>query len=251
MSYALITGGATGLGRGFANALADLGYNLILTSRNFDNLVKAKSEIEKKYYNRVQIFVADLTEEDCRKKLYEYTTHYDLDVVINNAGVGYSESFLKGSLETEIDLVKLNIEGLHCVFKHYYKRFTANKKGRIINVSSLSAFIPGAYNATYSASKAYVANLSLAVRNEAKKHGVNVQVVAPGSFKSEFYKKAGTKEKSYTANPNKIAKKAVESKRGLIIPGFKSKLIYFGSKILPKNLLVRLSGKRQLKKKEK
>ena len=67
MSYALITGGATGLGRGFSNALADLGYNLIITSRNYNNLVTAKKEIEQKYSNKVQIFVADLTDEMARK----------------------------------------------------------------------------------------------------------------------------------------------------------------------------------------
>lgn len=251
MKYVLITGGATGLGRSFANGFADLGYNLIITSRNFDNLALAKKEIELKYSNKVQIFVADLTDKNARKSLYEYTSHYNLEVLINNAGVGYSESFYDGEKEKEANIIDLNVIAFEEVFKHYYQVFVDKKGGRIINVSSLSSFIPGAYSATYSASKAFVTNLSLAVREEAKKHNVIVQTLAPGSFKSNFYKTAGTKKNSYKANPNRIARKAIESKKGLIIPGFKSKWIYFLTKILPKSFLIKLSGVRQKSKKEK
>lgn len=251
MKYVLVTGGATGLGRSFANGFADLGYNLILTSRNFNNLALAKKEIELKYSNKVQIFVADLTNAAARKNLYEYTSHYNLEALINNAGVGYSESFYHGEKEKEDNILNLNIIAFQEIFKHYYQVFVDKKAGRIINVSSLSSFIPGAYSALYSASKAFVTNLSLAVREEAKKHGVNIQTLASGSFKSEFYKTAGTKESSYKANPNRIARKAIESKKGLIIPGFKTKCIYFLTKILPKSFIIKLSGVRQKGKKDK
>ena len=69
MSVALITGGATGIGRGFANKLADQGYNLILTSRNLENLALAQKEIQNKYHVKVLIYVADITKEEARKKL--------------------------------------------------------------------------------------------------------------------------------------------------------------------------------------
>src|SRR5690554_2928748 len=107
MSYALITGGATGLGRGFSNALSDLGYNLIITSRNYNNLITAKKEIELKYSNKVQIFVADLTDENARKNLFEYTNFYNVEIIINNAGVGYSENFYLGEKEKEETIIDL------------------------------------------------------------------------------------------------------------------------------------------------
>lgn len=250
MSYALITGGATGLGRGFAHALSDLGYNLILTSRNFTNLAEAKRSIEEKYSNRVQIFVADLTNSNLRTNLFEYTKHYDVEVVVNNAGVGYSESFFNGETIKEQAIIDLNIQASHDIFKHYYKEFINKKAGRIINVSSLSSFIPSPYSATYGASKAYLTSLSLAVREEGKKHNVEIQTLTPASIKTDFYKTAGTKKKSYKGNAFKVAKKAVESKKSLIIPGFKAKTIYFFTKILPRNLLIKLSGRRQKNKKE-
>ncbi len=249
MSYALITGGATGLGRGFSNALADLGYNLIITSRNYNNLVTAKKEIEQKYSNKVQIFVADLTDEMARKNLYEYTKFYDVDVLINNAGVGYSENFLDGKLEKEAAIINLNVEAAHYIFKHYYQEFIEKKKGRIINVSSIASFIPCSYAATYGASKAYLTSLSLAVSLEAKAHNVKVQTLAPGSIKTDFYKTAGTKEKSYRGNPNKIARKAIESKKPLILPGFKAKLMYFCIRIFPRCLVQRITARGQKRKK--
>lgn len=250
MKYALITGGATGLGRGFANAFADLGYNLILTSRNFANLAEAKKEIELKYSNKVLIFVADLTDKNIRKNLFDYTKHYNLEVVINNAGVGYSESFYEGKESKEEAVIKLNVVAAQAILKNYYQEFVAKKNGRIINVSSLASFIPSAYSATYGASKAYLTHLSLAVRAEAKEHNVVIQTLAPASIKTEFYKTAGTKKKAYKGNPNKIARKAIESKRGLIIPGFKAKTIYVLTKILPKPLLIKCSARRQKNKKE-
>lgn len=250
MKYAVITGGATGLGRGFANELSDLGYNLIITSRKFNNLVAAKKEIEEKYSNKVQIFVADLKDENARKNLFEYTKHYNVEVLINNAGIGYNESFLLGKKEKEENILNLNIKASHYIFKHYYQLFISKNLGRIINVSSLASFIPNPYAATYIASKAYLTSLSLAVAVEAKKHNVVVQTLTPANIKSEFYKTAGTKKTSYKANPNKIARKAVESKKKLIIPGFKAKCYYFLIKVLPKNLMIKLSGFRQKNKKE-
>lgn len=250
MKYAVITGGATGLGRGFSNALSDLGYNLIITSRKFNNLVSAKKEIEEKYKNKVQIFVADLKEENARKNLFEYTKHYDVEVLINNAGIGYNESFLLGKKEKEEDILKLNIEAAHSIFKHYYKLFINKNVGRIINVSSLSSFIPSPHAATYAASKAYLTSLSLAVTSEAKKYNVIIQTLTPTSIKSEFYKTAKTKKEKYKQNANTVARKAVESKKKLIIPGFIAKFYYFLIKVLPKSLMIKLSSKRQQNKKE-
>lgn len=250
MSYALITGGATGLGRGFSNALSDLGYNLIITSRNYNNLITAKKEIELKYSNKVQIFVADLTDENARKNLFEYANFYDVEIVINNAGVGYSENFYLGEKEKEETIIDLNVTANHFIFKHYYSKFVKQQTGRIINVSSISSFIPTPHNATYSASKAYLTSLTLAVAEEAKDHNVIVQVLAPGSIKTDFYKTAGTKEKTYKGNPNKIARLAVESTKKLILPGLKTKLYYFLFKFMPRSLMTKISGKRQKNKKE-
>lgn len=249
MSYALITDGAIGLGRSFSNALADIGYNLIITSKVFNDLAKAKKEIEQKYSNKVQIFVSDLSSENSRKNLFEYTKHYNVEVVINNENVNYSLSFEDGLVLEEKELFKLNVEASHCVFKHYYKKFILNDFGRIINVSSLSGFIPTPYNATYAASRAYLTSLSLAVAKEAKTNNVLVQTLAVRDNK-KIVKEGLIKDNTYKGNLNKVARKAIESKRSLILPTFKTKLSYFFIKILPRNLMIKLNKRKPVNKKE-
>ncbi len=251
MSYALITGGASGIGRGFANALADLGYNLILTSRNLDQLAQARKEIQQKYNNKVCIFVADLKDLKARTGLFEYAANYDISVLVNNAGFGDSQEFLVSDLAKEFAMIDLNVIALHHIFKHFYSEFRKKKSGRIINVSSLASFVPGPYAATYYATKAYVTSLTKAVAKEAKRSGVKVQVVNPGNTKTNFYKTAGTKQKYYKTNPNKVARLAVNSKRVVVIPGIKNKITYFFMRILPSSFTASVAGRIQRKQKSK
>ncbi len=249
MKYVLITGGATGIGRGFAHAFADLGYNLILSSRNLDSLGQAKKEIEEKYSVQVLIYIADLKEEQARLGLINYVNNYTIECVVNSAGIGEANAFDKSSFEKEKDLIDLNIVGLHHLFKHFYTRFKERGSGRIINVSSLASFVDGPYAATYYATKAYVTSLTKAVATEAKKSGVIVQAFCPGNTKSNFHMTAGTKPKYYKANPLISTRKAVESKRTVIVPGFKNKLIYVLLKFLPYKWGSRRAAKMQLRQK--
>ncbi|MCK9166017.1 MAG: SDR family NAD(P)-dependent oxidoreductase [Acholeplasmatales bacterium] len=243
---ALITGGATGIGYGFARVFSDLGYDLILTSRNLNNLVNAKRELEHKYHNKVMIFVADLTKEADRKSLFNYTSNYSLDAFVNNAGRGLSKDFLEADFKDEEEIINLNVIAFQALLKHYLKIMVTNKSGRIINVSSLAGFFAGPGSATYYASKAYNNSLVNAIIKENKEKAVFIQLVCPGATKSNFHLLAKTKEKSYKYDPYIVAYKAVSSKKELVIPGFKSKLIYFFSKIIPRKIFVRLVYKRQL-----
>lgn len=234
MSVALITGGATGIGRGFANKLADQGYNLILTSRNLENLALAQKEIQNKYHVKVLIYVADITKEEARKNLFEYANNYEVSEVVNNAGLGYSKDFIDGESSKEQELIDLNITAMQAIFKYYYKKFYQAKKGRIINVSSIAGFVPGGGSSTYYASKAYVISLTRAVALESKHiKDLKIQVLCPGPTKSNFYQTSGTNKKYYKANPDVVAKKTIDSKRVVVIPGFKNKLTHVVLKLLP------------------
>ncbi len=244
---ALITGGATGIGYGFARAYADLGYNLILTSRNIDNLHHAKKEIEEKYNNKVMVFVCDLTKEEERTALFNYTNNYKIDVFINNAGRGLSEDFLLANFQEEQNIIDLNVVAFQALFKHYLQKMNNNNEGRIINVSSVGGFLSGPGSATYYASKAYINSLVRAVIYEMRKSNVFIQLVFPGATKSKFYETANTKEKSYKYDPYLVAIKTINSNKKEVIPGFKAKLIVFFNKLLPKKLVIRLTYRRQVK----
>lgn len=242
MSVALITGGATGIGRGFANKLADQGYNLILTSRNLENLALAQKEIQNKYHVKVLIYVADITNESARKSLYEYVENYPVSIVVNNAGIGYSQNFYEGDITKEQELIDLNITAMQAIFKYYTKKFYDLKEGRIINVSSVAGFVPGPGAATYYASKAYVTSLTRAVALETKHiKGLKIQAVCPGPTKSNFYLTSGTSKKYYKANPDKVAQKTLESKKTIVLPGFKNKMLHVLLKLFPTALTSRIN----------
>lgn len=242
---AVITGGATGIGYGFAKAYSDLGYNLILTSRNLDNLVKAKKELEEKYNNKVMVFVSDLTKEEGRKKLYEYTKNYQITDFVNNAGRGLSVDFKDASFDEEKKIIDLNISAFHDLFKHYLTLFNNKNEGTIINISSIGGLFPGPGAATYYASKAYVNSLVKAVILENKKSNVIIKLVMPGATKSNFYIEANTKKGSYKYDPYLVALKSLNSHKNIIIPGFKAKLIVFLTKLVPKKLHLRITYNRQ------
>lgn len=244
---ALITGGATGIGYGFAQAYADLGYNLIITSRNIDNLHQAKKAIEDKYHNKVMIFVCDLTIAEEREQLFNYTKNYLIDVFVNNAGRGLSEDFLVANFIEEEKVINLNIIAFQALLKHYLQMMNNENKGRIINISSIGGFLSGPGAATYYATKAYVNSLVRAVTYEMRDSNVIIQLVSPGATKSNFYQDAKTKEKSYKYDPYLLALKTINSSKKEVIPGFKAKMIVFFNKILPKKLVRKLTYRRQVK----
>lgn len=252
MSYALITGGAIGLGRAFSELLADRGYDLILTSRSLENLALAQKEIQSKYRVKVQIFIGDLAKAEFRDKLIEFVSPYDIGILINNAGFGHNDLFEEAPLDKEFQMVDLNIKALQHLMKHFYAYFKDKKGGRIINVSSLAGFVPGAYASTYYASKAYVTSLTRAVAYEAKvtKSNVVVQALCPGPLKTQFFETAGTDIKFYKKDPKMAARQALDAKRVIIVPGFKEKIAHGLLKIMPTGFSVRFAGFGQKRKKK-
>ena len=220
---------------------------MILVGRTLDTLAKAQKEIQDKYKVKVQIFICDITKEEPRQKLYDYASNYDVRVVVNNAGKGLSKDFYDATFTEEMTMIDLNIIALQHITKHFYTQFINRKEGRIINISSIAGFVVGSGASTYYATKAYVTSFTRAIAYEAKKENVTVQVVCPGPTRSNFYKDAKTNEKAYRQNPDKLALKAIDSKRVVVLVGFKNKLIHVISKLFPQKWISRFVYKRQEK----
>lgn len=251
MSYALITGGAIGLGRAFSDLLADRGYDLIITSRSLEHLASAQKEIQSKYRVKVQIFVGDLAKHEFRNKLIEFVSPYDIEILVNNSGFGHNDLFIDAPLDKEFQMIDVNIKALQHLMKHFYGYFKDKNGGRIINVSSLAGFVPGAYAATYYATKAYVTSLTRAAAYEAKitKSGVQIQALCPGPLKTQFFETAGTDIKFYKKDPKMAAREALDAKRVIIVPGFKEKIAHGLLKIMPTSFSVQFAGFGQKRKK--
>ena len=241
---ALITGASSGIGRDIARELAKRKYDLIIVARNEKALRELKEELEEEYNVKVYIKVVDLTNKDnCVKLHSEVKKEFEnIDVLINNAGLGTCGRFTDTTLEKEEQMIDTNITALHILMKLFLKDMYINDNGYIMNVASIAGFMPGPLMATYYASKAYVVKLTQAVQKELKfqKSNVKVSVLCPGPVKTNFQKVADVKFNSPEAESSVVARKAVAKMfkgRKIIFNSWYIGLVRICAKILPDSFM--------------
>lgn len=235
---ALITGASSGIGRDIARVLDRMGYELILVARREERL-KALSNC---LFGCHKIIAMDIGNAENARKLYEETKNENIDILINNAGFGVWGDFTQTSEEREVEMIRLNVEAMHVLFKCFLKDFKERNSGRILNVASLAAFAPGPYMAAYYSSKAYVLRLTQSVAYELAEAGsrVTVSALCPGPVSTEFNKVAGVRFSMKPLSSKYVARYAVKQMfkgRTVIIPGTVGKLAAAASKIVPSSMV--------------
>ena len=190
---ALITGASSGLGREYARVHASRGGDLVLVARRLDRLNELKAELEAQYQVDVLILSYDLSRPEAPQQIYDALADrgIEVDYLINNAGLGGQGSFAERPIEEEINLISVDIVALTRLTKLFLPDFLRRGTGRILNVSSTASLLPGPYQATYFAAKAYVTSLSEALWMETRGTGVTVTSVLPGGLSTEFGMAAG------------------------------------------------------------
>lgn len=236
---ALITGASSGIGRDFAVKLSNMGYDLVLVSRNEDYLKKVAKLCKTKTY----IEVYDLSDIKNCKKLFK--KHKDVDLLINNAGFGVYGTFDKTSLDKEINMINLNVTALHVLTKLYLQEMVKKDSGRILNVASSAAFLPGPLMSTYYSTKSYVFKLTTAIYEELRRirSNVKVSVLCPGPVDTNFNKTAGVSFSVKSLSSNYVASYAIKKmmkNKLVIVPGIMSKIGVIGCKLLPLKLLLKI-----------
>lgn len=244
---ALITGASSGLGKDFAINLSKIGYDLVLVARNEEKL----KEVAKECKTKVKIVVMDLSDIDNCKKLYK--ENKNIDILINNAGFGLFGTFNKTNIDTELNMIDLNIKALHVLTKLYLKDMVKKDKGHILNVASSAAFLPGPLMSTYYSTKSYVYKLTTAIFEELRhiKSNVKVHVLCPGPVETNFNNVADVKFAVKGLDSNLVATYALNNmfkNKLVIIPGFLNKLAAIGCKFAPLSLLLKVDYKIQSKK---
>lgn len=246
---ALITGASSGIGADIARELSNRGYDLILVARRKTRLAKLKSELK----TNVEIINMDISSTYNCLDLFNQVKEQDITVLVNCAGFGVFGDFTTTSLDKELDLIDTNIKGLHVLTKLFLTEFTRRNRGYILNVASAAGFLPGPLMSSYYASKSYVLSLTESIYGELKeiKSNVGISALCPGPVDTEFNKVAKVNFSIKSLKSDYVAKYAIDKmfkKKLLIIPGFKIKLSYFFSKILPKKLLMKINYNIQSKK---
>ena len=246
---ALITGATSGIGREMAVILAKQGIDLIIASRD----TKKMRQLAKRLPVNVKIVTVDLSKtEDCYN-LYNETKNENIDILINNAGFGAFGYTWEVPLETELNMIDLNIRAVHILTKLFLADFRERDSGYILNVASSAGFLAGPLMSTYYATKSYVLRFTEAIHEELHRTGSNVKISAlcPGHVETGFDQRANVKHSIGGVSVRKVAKCGINGMfRGdvVILPGILMKLTYIGEKFLPESLMLKAAYKAQSKK---
>jgi len=251
---ALITGASAGIGREFARQLAGRARSLILVARREDRLNELRAELEQQYPN-ITVFVhkTDLADPAQLDELLAWLDHenIEIDLLINNAGLGDSGSFATGDPVRNEQMTLVNVVALTKLTRHLLPRMIARRRGGILNVSSSAGFLPIPDFAVYAATKAYVTSFSEALRTELRATGVSVCALCPGPVHTEFQEVSGRPGAQPDTGPEFVfvsvervvrdALAALQRNRPLVIPGFPMKLGIFLVRMTPMPVLRLLS----------
>jgi len=244
---ALITGASSGIGLEMAKYLSTLGYDLILVARNKKRLEEIKKEIK----TEVKIFDYDLSNIDNCYKLYNNIKNDDISVVINNAGFGLFGDYKNSDMDTEMNMIDLNVKALHILTKLFVNNDSTKY---ILNVASSAGLMKGGpLMSTYYATKSYVCNYSFALYEELRrnKSDKSISVLCPGPVDTNFNNRANVKFSVKSLSPNFVAKYAIDKmfkKKLVIAPGFGVRMGLFFMKFVPLKLLLRITYSFQKKK---
>lgn len=201
---ALITGSYGGLGSCFVNIHAKTGGDIILVGRNQKKLNEQAENVKNKFGVEVQIIVAELSEQNSAKIIYETCKKncWNVDYLINNAGFGGQGDFARErTMEQDMSMIMVNIETPTRLCKFFLPDFIKRGNGKVLNVSSTAAMLPGPLQAVYYATKAYLTSFSNALWRELQDTGVTVTTLMPGAMQTGFANAGGLENTKLFENP--------------------------------------------------
>ena len=230
----LVTGASSGIGYEIARKLAEVGYDVVVTSSNREKLSQAAETIRAESSNAMlETVQADLRHPDGVEKLWDAVQSLgrSIDILVANAGVGVSGEFAETNLEDEIALINLNVTSQVHLTKLASREMVARGSGDILITSSIAGIMPGTYMAVYAASKAFLRSFGEGIRQELKDRNVNVTVLMPGPTDTDFFDRADMNDTKVAQGSKQDAEevaeaalKALSEGSDHVIPGLKNKV---------------------------
>lgn len=245
MSVTLVTGASRGIGAALARIAAEAGHDLALVARSEGKLSALAEELRRAHGVTVAVLPADLAREGEAARIWSEAG--EVTRLVNNAGLGSNGPVTSAATrEREEQSIRVNLLAATVLLKSALTDMPARGGGRILNVSSLSGFMPGPGMAVYHATKAYLLSLSEAAAQETKGSGVSVTALCPGPTESGFFAAAGMGgipllRLAPQPSAESVARagwRAMEAGRRVIVPGLPNKLLAALSHVTPHALLL-------------
>jgi hypothetical protein len=250
---ALITGATAGLGAEFARQLARRGYDLVLIARTEERLESARASLRDRFGVKVEAIAADLTTDEGDLAVCGRITDSQrpVDVLVNNAGIGMYKPFGVADIAAEEGQLDLNVRAVMRLSHAAVRAMTGRNSGRIINVSSVAAFVPRRGNATYSASKAWVTMFSEALAAQLQESAVTVTAICPGFVHTEFHARARADmshvpERMWLDARTVVAQGLADAFKGkpISVPTTQYKAFVTAVRVIPRPVLRRVMARR-------
>jgi short-subunit dehydrogenase len=248
---ALITGASAGLGLDFVRALSQRGYDLIVVARRAERLEAVAAEAAASGV-AAQVLPADLTTQDDLARVADrIRTCERLAMLVNNAGFGIDALYHKSDVRGQMDMARLHVLA-PCHLTHAaLPGMVARGEGAVINVSSVAAYLQGAGNVMYCATKAFLRDFTLGLAVELAGTGVRVQVLCPGFTRTDFHDVMGMDtglipKYLWLQADYVVAQSLRDLERGRVIsiPSARYKLLAGMLRIMPRWLMNRMSRQR-------
>jgi len=257
LKYTLITGASSGIGLKLAHTFAKNNHNLILIARNRGVLSLLKENLESLYKIDIKIISLDISGETGAVNLYEAVKkkQLEVDILINNAGIGYHGEFIEKEIQSDLDLINLNIITPTVLTKLFLQDMLKIGNGKVFNIASTAGFQSGPLMSVYYGTKSYLLNFSEGVAEELRDSDVRVITLCPGPTKTAFEKmdriEKGLFKNFHIADPEDVAKylyKNIDTKKDILIHGSLNKFMIFLTKFIPRKINLNLIKRIQKKK---
>lgn len=255
-----MTGASRGIGREIAEILAGRGHEVVLAAREEGRLTEEAASIAGRHGVPVHVIPVDLTERDAPKRLHRRVADLGLSpgILVNNAGVATWGPFAEAPTERSLATIRLNVEALTHLTRLFLPAMIERRRGRILNLGSTAAFMPGPLVAVYYASKAFVVHFTEALDEELAGTGVTATAFCPGPVCTEFHERAGMGRGGWIrlARPvtaEDAARRALEAMdRGkrLSVPGGMNRLGVTAVRFLPRRWTASLTHRIQRSRNE-
>jgi short-subunit dehydrogenase len=246
---ALITGASSGIGLDLASVFAADRWDLILVARSEAKLRETAAGLERGFGIEARVLRADLSDAGAPRAIAAWLGEHGVRVeaLVNNAGFGVYGPFAKTDIETELNMIQVNVTALVHLTKRLLGGMLERGRGRILNVASTAAFQPGPLMAVYYATKSFVLSFSEALACELEGSGVAVTALCPGPTQTAFQTGADMQASRLVRGPlmmdslsvARVGYEGLMRGKTLVIPGLTNRLMAGVVPFMPRRTVTR------------